>query len=367
MTEGCTHKVKTRGVCTKCYSTLRVLIQKGKITWDGAVAAKLCLAAGEGSNLSPIQAAIHAAEEAGRLQLGESMPTPQLDPDQEPPPAPEPVAPAAPVAPPGYYYDANFQLVPIPKVQMPQIDETPQGYAAYDPNAPAAADVPHQAVPRETPAPEPVDPMDDLEDELYMDDETPEQKARRQAIERRHRREQEARYIEENGIQPPKGGNVVVVPPPKVNVEKNGEIITGHGAGPAEGLNIQPGIYIQHHDQPAQQTIDGEPLLPGWQIAPDGVNLINPQGQLVDTTPRAPAGQPAPPPQAPVLPTPNAAPQNAQLITPSRATGPAQPAYPQADGQQPWVEPGPQPSQLILPPNAQGAPAPVVQPPWEDQ
>jgi hypothetical protein len=322
MTEGCRCKAKTRGVCVKCYSTLRVYVNKGKLTWDGAVAAGLCAGQGKAPTASPMLSALSAAEEAGKIKLADSAPVPQLDPDQEPPIV---IHEPLPTPPPGYYYKADGTLAAIPQVSMPAPDPTPDGYAAYDPNAKAAADAPHVQKPREETPPEPVDPNDDIEEELYLDDETPEQKARRQAIERRHRREQESRYIEENGIQPPKGGNVVVVPPPKVNMEKNGDIVTGHGAGPAEGLNIPPGIYVQPHDAPAQQTIDGEPLLPGWSLAPDGVNLISPDGRVIDTTPQVPeAGQlPAPVPQAIVLPATNQPPAGAQLIVPSPATGPA--------------------------------------------
>lgn len=359
MTEGCSGKVKTRGVCTKCYSTLRVYVQKGKLTWDGAVAAGLCLGSGEGSNLSPIQAALAAAEEKG-LVLQESMPTPQVDPDQEPPV--EPAQPAVPQAPPGFYYDSNWQLQPIPKVQMPKVDHSPQGYATYNPNAPAAADAPYTPVPRDAPRPEAHDPMDDIEDELYLDDETPEQKARRQAIERRHRKEQAARYIEENGIQPPKGGQVIQVVGGKktysLNADPAQQILEGGvGAGPPEGSRIPPGIYLQQHDMPAQQTIDGEPLLPGWSIAPDGVNLINPQGQFVDTTPR-PTAPPAAPPQAITLPTPNSAPQSAQLLNPTNVN------VQTPNGQVANIQGG-----LILPPGVQGAAAPAVNttPPWEGQ
>jgi hypothetical protein len=368
MTPGCSGKVKTRGVCTKCYSTLRVLIQKGKINWNSAVTAGLCLGSGEGSNLSPIQAAIAAAEDKGKLKVGQSMPTPQFDEDQEPPA--EPPAPAVPIAPPGYYYDADWQLQPIPIVNIPKPDPSPAGYAAYNPNAPAAADMPHAPTPRDVPRPEPIDPVDGIEDEVYADDESPEQKARRRAIERRHRKRQEEQYIEENGILPPRGGNVVVVPAPKVNVEKNGEIETGYGAGPPEGLKIQPGIYIQRHDAPAQLTIDGEPLLPGWSIAPDGRNLVNPQGQIVDTTPRQP-GQQVQPPQAMVLPTPNSAP-SAQLLTWGKASPYDVLKTPQ--GQNPWADqqnvtnaPS-QPVALVLPPNAQGAPRlRPSSPPWENK
>jgi hypothetical protein len=352
MTPGCNGKVKTRGVCTKCYSTLRVYVQKGKLTWDGAAAAGLCLGSGEGSNLSPMQAALAAAEEKG-LKFGESMPVPQVDPDQEPPE--EPAQPAVPQAPPGFYYDANWQLQPIPKVQMPQIDNSPMGYAAYDPAAPAAADIPHTPVPRDAPRPEAHDPMDDIEDEMYLDDETPEQKARRKAIERRHKREQEARYIEENGIQPPKGGQVVQVVGGKktysLNADPTQQILEGGvGAGPPEGSRIPPGIYLQQHDTPAQQTIDGEPLLPGWSIAPDGRNLINPQGQIVDTTPR-PAAPQASPPQAVMLQTPNSPPQTAQILSPVNVNVPA------PNGQVANIQGG-----LILPPNVQGAPAPQYHP-----
>jgi hypothetical protein len=143
-------------------------------------------------------------------------------------------------------------------------------------------------------------------------------------------------------------------------MEKNGELVVGHGAGPAPGSNIKPGIYLQSHEAPAQQTIDGEPLLEGWSIAPDGVNLINPQGQLVDTTPRQ-AGQPAPVPQAVMLQTPNSPPQTAQILSPVNVN------VPTPNGQVVNVQGG-----LILPPNVQGAtaptPAPVFtqqQPPWE--
>jgi hypothetical protein len=312
------------------------MIQKGKLTWEGAVAASLCLGQGENSNMTPMQAAIAAAEEKGRLKVGASQPVPQFDEDQEPPAAPSP--PAFPPPPPGFYYDANWQLVAVPKVQMPRVDSSPQGYAKYDPTAPAAADAPYTPAPRPAqPVGEAHDPVDDIEEELYADDETPEQKARRKAIERRHKREQEARYIEENGIQPPKGGNVVVVPAGKSNIEKNGEIETGYGAGPADGLKIPPGIYLQSHDAPAQQTLDGEPLLPGWRLAPDGRNLINPNGQLVDTTPRQP-GQATPIPQAITLPTTNAMPQGAVLLTMPPAVNPN--------------------AGLILPPS-------TVTPPWE--
>jgi hypothetical protein len=358
MTEGCNLKVKSRGLCAKCYSTLRVMVRKGKITWAAAEAAGLCLKQGEGAqNLSPMQAAIQAAEEQGNIELGESQQVPAFDPDQEPEPAPQ-----LPPAPEGFYYDSAGHLVPIPQVTMPApVDASPQGYAAYDPNAAPAADAPHVPQPRQPDPPVPVDPVDALEEEEYLDDETPEQKARRKAIERRHKREQEQRYIEENGIVPPRNGNVVVVPPPKVNIEKNGEITTGYGAGPAEGLNIPPGIYVQPHEQAAPPTIDGEPLQPGWQLAPDGINLISPQGQFVNTTPVAPnAGQQRAPGQAIVLPVTNQPPANAQLIVPPSAVPQAAPAplvVPQATPVVPT--PPAAPTGPAQPEKIEGAP------PWE--
>lgn len=315
MTKGCEYKAKTRGVCAKCYGTLRVYVQKGKITWEQAAAAGLCAANGPAENVPPMQAALLAAEEEGKIRIGDSAGSPATDPDQEPPAPPSQIAVSAPiVAPPGYYYDQNFQLQPIPNLRMPApADPSPTAYGQYDPHAPAVADAPYQPRPRAEQQPDPADPMDATEEEEYVDSETPEQKKRRQAIERRHLKEAEARYVEERGILPPKGGNVVVVPPPVVHTEKNGEIEIGHGAGPPEGMKIQPGIYVQKHEQPAQQTIDGEPLLPGWQLAADGVNLIDPQGRFVDTIARAAAAQA--PKQAIILPTANADPVSAQLVS----------------------------------------------------
>ena len=360
MTKGCEYKVKTRGVCAKCYGTLRVYVQKGKITWEQAAAAGLCAANGPADNTPPMQAALLAAEEAGKIQIGESAGSPATDPDQEPPVA---VAVSAPiVAPPGYYYDQNFQLQSIPHLRMPApADPSPNAYGQYDPHAPAVADAPYAPRPRAEQPPEPSDPLDATEEEEYLDSETPEQKKRRQQIERRHMKEAEARYFEERGILPPKGGNVVVVPQPIVHNEKNGEIETGHGAGPPEGMKIPPGIYLQRHEQPAQQTIDGEPLLPGWQLAPDGVNLIDPQGRFVDTISRAAAAQQ--PKQAIILPT-NSVPASAQLIsgfvnpqTPPPLILPQQQTGPQI------VLHGP----VILPPQQPIQAAASVTPPWEQK
>jgi len=381
LTPGCSHVAKSRGICTKCYGTLRVKVQRGEITWDGAVVAGLCNAAGDGPQPgeSAMAAAIRRAEEAGKIRLQPVQQIPQPDPDQEPPV--QVPAPQQPVAPP-------------PVVQMPEVNAAPEGYGEFDPNAKPAPTAPEPArQPRDEQAPEAIDPLDLIE-EADDFDETPEQRQRRQAIERRWKAEQRQNFIEENGFEPPEGGKVVVVPPPNTSYDLNNDPdqqVTGVGAGNTPNPNRPPGVYFEPHDQAAPQTIDGEPLLPGWSLHPDGVNLVNPQGQVVHTDPRiraqqnpapAPAGQPAPAPglQATIptpvnvnVPTPGGQvaniqgglilpatlPSNPPAQAPADPVAPAQPEAPQQaapentglipqgpqpmdppkpDGQAPWLE-----------------------------
>jgi len=287
-TDGCSNVAKSRGVCTKCYGTLRVYVQKGKITWEKAVELGLCQAtntddsAGESPMLGLLQG----------LNLPNSSLTPAFDPDQEPP-LPE--------------LDAlGPKQEPATVVTMPVIDESPQGYANFDPKskpAPKAPEPPRRQL--DDPVPEPIDPLDAIED-VDDYDETPDQKKRRASIERRWKREQRDRYVEEHGFEPPTNGKVVVVRAPIADYQLNADPmqqVMGVGAGNPPPANRPPGVYVEPHAEAAQQTIDGEPLLPGWQLHPDGVNLIAPNGQVVNTDPRIRAQQlnMPNPPQAPPL------------------------------------------------------------------
>lgn len=86
MSEGCDNEAKTRNLCVNCYSTLRVLVRKGQITWAELVHAGLCRPTY--AELTPMAALIRKS----KIHLRESQAFPAIDPDNEPPgPAPAPL------------------------------------------------------------------------------------------------------------------------------------------------------------------------------------------------------------------------------------------------------------------------------------
>jgi hypothetical protein len=200
MTEGCKFKVRSRGVCTKCYGTLRVLVRKGRYTWAQLVEKGLCLPAA-GKEASPIMKALAGAGLEPELDPGNV----RVDED-------------------------DCGLTPD------EIDDLATGVDSDQGETPQHATThPIQAL----------DPDSGLADEFddEEDDETPQQKAKRKRIQDKHRKQQLAE-IEANGIPNP-------TPVP----------VAGPAGGPDWNMGeIQQEILQEgRHHQHKPEFLDGAP------------------------------------------------------------------------------------------------------------
>lgn len=87
--EGCVNDVKTRGLCSSCYTGASKAVKGGTVTWDRLVGLELALASRQGSNAKLFDKAL-----AGRLDSSvgapNEAPSDGTEPDGDEPDSNEP-------------------------------------------------------------------------------------------------------------------------------------------------------------------------------------------------------------------------------------------------------------------------------------